>query len=183
MGYEAAHSKAWDDLKALTEKQDHAVSFLHDTYDVDIGKESVLSKFCNVPAKPSLAVLILHYLAKRLKGLPDTKGDWISFKELAGGEGYYPTFKKRVIDVVTRKYGEKPDTLFGLVERFNAKKIQIADISVALEAFEGVPLLITLWRGDEEFGPEANVLFDRSITDIFCTEDVTVFAETIAHSI
>ena len=183
MGYERAFSKAWDDLKALTEEQNHTVSFLHDTYDVDMGKRSVLSKSCNVPAKPSLVILILHYLAKRLKGLPGIKNDWISFKELVGGEGYYPTFKKRVIDVVMRKYGEKPDALFGLVERFNAKKTQLADTSVALEAFEGVPILITLWRGDDEFGPEANVLFDRSISDIFCTEDITVFAETIAHNI
>jgi hypothetical protein len=40
-----------------------------------------------------------------------------------------------------------------------------------------------LWRGDEEFGPEANLLFDRSITEIFCTEDVVITAEIVASTI
>jgi len=38
-------------------------------------------------------------------------------------------------------------------------------------------------RGDEEFGPEANILFDKSITDIFCTEDIVVLSEHAAAHI
>jgi len=47
---------------------------------------------------------------------------------------------------------------------------------VEVEAFLGVPILVKLWKGDEEFAPEANMLFDRSISRIFCTEDVAVLA-------
>lgn len=57
------------------------------------------------------------------------------------------------------------------------------DIGIVLEAFQGVPALITLWRGDEEFGPEVNMLFDKSITQIFCTEDIVVLAGIIASQI
>ena len=45
-----------------------------------------------------------------------------------------------------------------------------------------VPLFITLWKGDDEFGPETNVLFDRSIIDIFPTANITVLSETLVHT-
>ena len=68
-------------------------------------------------------------------------------------------------------------------ERFKAKKVQLADAAIVIEIFQKVPLLITFWRADEEFGPECNVLFDTSISDIFCTEDVVVLSEFVAHNI
>ena len=34
-----------------------------------------------------------------------------------------------------------------------------------------------------DVGPEINVLFDKSISDIFCTEDVVVLAEIVAYNI
>ncbi|MFC1576580.1 DUF3786 domain-containing protein [Candidatus Omnitrophota bacterium] len=182
MGYEVALGKAWERLGNLAE-ENHTVRFLSDNYEVKLAEKEVLSFSCNVPAKDYTGILILHYLAKKLRGLPPIKGEWISFKELPGGAGYYPSFKKRVIDTVMRKYGQKPDALLDLVERFKAKTTQVADISVVLDVFDEVPVLMTLWRGDDEFGPEANVLFDKSITDIFCTEDIVVLSEIIVHSI
>ena len=57
----------------------------------------MLSFSCNIPAKDYTSILVLHYLARKLKGLPPVKGEWISFKELPGGEGYYPSFKKNMM--------------------------------------------------------------------------------------
>lgn len=183
MEYEVALSKAWQNINSLTQEKNHVVRFLDDNYSVDLEKKFVFSLSCNIPAKAYISILILHYLIKKLKGLPSVKGEWISFKEFGGGQGYYPSFKKRVIDPIKSKYSTNPDGLFELVERFNAKRVQLAEISIALEIFDGVPILITFWRGDEEFGPEVNVLFDKSIMAIFCTEDVVVFSEFLAHNI
>lgn len=182
MEYVAALEKAWSQLEKLAQEKDYLVGFLSDDYSVDLRKKSVYSISCNAPAKPYYSILILHYLARKLKGLPQLKNEWISFKQ-AGGQAYYPTFKKRVLDTIVRKYKDKPQSLLELTERFNAKRAQAGDISVVIEAAEGVPILISFWRGDEEFGPEANCLFDKSITDIFCTEDIVVLAEIVAHSI
>ena len=52
-----------------------------------------------------------------------------------------------------------------------------------MEVFEKVPVQIILWRGDDEFGPEANLLFDRSIARIFQTEDIAVLGGFIAHQL
>ena len=43
--------------------------------------------------------------------------------------------------------------------------------------------MILIWRADEEFGPEANMLFDESIKRIFCTEDIVVLAGTVAAAL
>ncbi|MBL7156631.1 MAG: DUF3786 domain-containing protein [Candidatus Omnitrophica bacterium] len=183
MGYEQALSKSWKDLKKVSDKKNHTVKFLSTNYMIDLEKQKVLSVPSGIPAKDYTSIIAMHYLTKHLEGLRPVSGDWISFKELAGGEGYYPTFKKRVIDVIKEKYGDFPEKLAKLVERFKAKAVQMADISVILEPLEKVPILITMWRGDDEFGPEANVLFDKNIADIFETEDIVVLSEIVAYSI
>ena len=183
MGYEAAISKAWTELGNVAENKDKSVRFLADEYSIDLENKKVFSLSCNVPAKSYVSILVLHYLKQKLAGLPYVKGEWISFKQLDGGQGYYPTFKKRVIEPITRKYQANPDVLFSLTERFKAKRAQLADVSVVVDAFDNVPILIEIWKPDEEFGPEVNILFDKSIIEIFCTEDIVILAEFLAHNI
>lgn len=183
MGYELALSKAWSELEAAAGEKEYSVKFLSSTYRIDLCDKKIFSESCNIPAKDYTSILILHYLTKKLKALPPLRESWVSFKELVGGQGYFPSFKKRVIDVIFRKYDRNPEALFELTERFKAKRTQIADVSIALDAFDNVPLLITFWKGDDELEAEANVLFDKSIADIFCTEDIVILAETVAHTI
>lgn len=183
MGYEIAKNKAWDDIIKLTSERVFAVKFLADEYTVDLNTKKVLSLSCNIPAKDFTAVIILHYLARKLESLPKLTGLWLSFKELSGVEGYYPAFRKRVIEPILKKYGTKPEGILESLGRLPGKKIDKGDVGIALEVFEGAPCLITLWRPDDEFGPEANILFDKSITQIFCIEDIVVLAGIIAISI
>lgn len=183
MSYKQALEKAWGELSNLAEERNLSVKLLADKYDVDLGKQSVFSTSCNVPAKAHISIIILHYLTQRLKLkiLPKPTGKWISFKQLEGGEGYYPAFRKRAIDPILRKYGSNPEALFEATERFCAKRVQTGDVGIVLEVFENVPVLITIWKADEEFGPEVNINFDESISKIFCTEDIAVLTELTAH--
>jgi hypothetical protein len=183
MQYEVALKKAWSEMAELTKEPTFSVRCLGDTYSVDSRVRQILSDSCNVPAKGYLGILILHYLIRKIQGLPSVTGEWISFKELAGGEGYFPVFKKRIIGVIMKKCGRNPDLLLALVERFDAKRTQVADIGIVIEALEGVPLLITFWRGDDEVGPEVNVLYDRSVAEVYCTEDIVVLSELVAHAL
>lgn len=183
MSYEAALSRAWSELESFIEDKVVSVRLLSDEYSIELKNKRVLSLPGSVPTKDYISILILHYLKKKLVGLPFVTGEWISFKQLEGGLGYYPAFKKRVIEPILRKYGLNPKAILEVVERFGAKRIQAGDLGVLLEPFDGVPVLITLWRGNEEFGPEANILFDKSIKDIFYTEDVVILAEFIVHNI
>ena len=52
-----------------------------------------------------------------------------------------------------------------------------------LEVFAGVPVLVKLWKADEEFNADANIYFDSSIKEIFCIEDIVVLAGIIAAAL
>ncbi|HEC69408.1 MAG TPA: DUF3786 domain-containing protein [Candidatus Omnitrophica bacterium] len=183
MGYELALVKAYLELESLTSEKKFSVKLLADEYEVDLENKRIFSLACNVPAKDYLGVLLLHYLIRKVKGLPSLKGAWISFRQLPGGEGYFPAFTKRVIRPLLRKYKDNPERLLELTKRFKAEREGYPDLSISLEVLERVPFLITLQRGDEEFTPLANLLFDGSIKDIFSTEDVVVLSEFVARNI
>lgn len=177
MGYDAAITKAWDDYLRLGHRSEILVNFLGINYSIDVINLRVISVLNNCPAKDYEVILILHYLVSLAKGLPGISGEWVSFKELSGIEGYQPVFRKRVIERIIKKYTANPEVLFSAIERIPGKKIQQADMGIVLEVFEGVPILIELWKADDEFGSEGNVLFDKNITQIFCIEDIIVLAE------
>lgn len=185
MTYGPALEKAWTALSGLTGEKRLSVRFLADEYEIDPIKRTILSVSCNVPTKDYLTIILLHYLIKTLgpEGLPAPAGKWIDFRELEGGQGYYPAFKKRTIDVVLHKYGSSPDALLNINERFSARKVQAGDVGVVIEPFKNVLILITLNRADEEFGPDANILLDETAARTFCTEDIVVLTEIVVHAL
>ena len=183
MGYEAAINKAWDDLLILRPAKDMSVKFLADEYSFDPEARKIISLACNVPAKDFTAILVLHYLAQKIKGLPALTGEWLPFRELSGVEGYSGAFRKRAIEPIIKKYGANPGGIAAVLQRLPARKINQADAAVIVDTFQGVPALIKIWQKDEDFGPDANIFFDRSITKIFCTEDIVVLAGMVAHSL
>ena len=96
------------------------------------------------------------------------------------GRRYYAAYHKRAIEPLIRKYGMHPDALKNVLARLPAKLSEGGDISIEVEAFANVPVLIKLWKPDTEFGPDANLYFDASIKDIFCVEDIVVLAQLVA---
>ena len=119
-------------------------------------------------------ILALHYL-ETAKGTPPS-GKWITFAEVPGGEIYLPVFRARSIDRLVRAYGGRESDLVEAGERIGAVEANHGDVSVKLLAFPRVPILLTLWRGDEEFSPSGNLLFDASVTDYLSIEDIVVLA-------
>jgi hypothetical protein len=125
----------------------------------------------------------LHYLAQKLKGLPSLSGKWLTFREFSGVEGYAQAYHKRSIEPIIRKYGKHPDALKNVLDRLPGRLSEGGDIGVIIQAFENVPVLIKFWKPDEEFGADANMYFDASIKDIFCTEDIIVLAQIVASQL
>lgn len=183
MSYKVALDKAWGRLKEIDRGDRFEVRFLADEYNVDLASGKVLSLSCNVPPHEHIAVIVMHYLIKKLEGMPKVTGKWISFQELPGGQGYYDAFKKRAVDPIIRKYGENPEGLISCLGKLPGRKTQHGDSGVVLDAFENVPILITVWGKDEEFSADANIHFDESISRFFCTEDIAVLADIVSRQI
>lgn len=183
MTYEIAIGKAWEELFKLNPPKNLSIKLLGDEYSIDLQAQRILSLSCNAPPKDYVAILILHYLVSKFKGLPMLTGEWLTFRELSGIEGYQSAFRQRIIERLIKKYGNDPEKLLFVLERFPGESVKKGDFGIILDVFEAVPILIEIWKADEDFGPDANLLFDRSITQIFCIEDIVVLAEFVVSQI
>lgn len=123
-------------------------------------------------------ILILHYLTQA-KGTP-LSNKIITYKELPEGANYFPTFVKRAIKPLIDHFGKEPHRLVDVAGVLGGHKADYGDAAVTINAFSKVPITLILWRGDAEFPPEANILFDSTISDYLTTEDINVLCETIA---
>lgn len=122
-------------------------------------------------------VLILHYFISA-KGTP-LANQLINFRELEEGNVYAPTFAKRTIEPLLNNFGKEPRLLLDIGAKLGGVKADYGDVGITIKAFPYVPVTIVLWRGDEEFAPQGNVLFDVTISDYLPTEDITVLSEII----
>lgn len=129
-----------------------------------------------VPLKDK--ILILHYLTQA-KGTPLTN-KVIAYKELPEGTSYFPTFYKRAVKPLLDYFGKEPHLLMDTAAKLGGQETDYGDTSVTINAFCRVPITLVLWRGDEEFPPEGNILFDSTIPDYLSTEDINVLCEAIA---
>ncbi len=153
------------------------IEYLNQSYQVtfpDIQISLVKGK-AELPIKEK--ILLLHYLALA-KGVP-IANKFIAFKELPEGAGYFPTFSKRSIEPLTEHFGREPHWLIEAAERLDGRKVDYGDVAVTINGFSRVPIILVLWRGDEEFPPRGNILFDASIPSYLATYDITVLCETI----
>ena len=50
-------------------------------------------------------------------------------------------------------------------------------------ALPRVPVVLSLWKGDDEFPPEGNVYFDASVSSYLSTEDIAYLAGATVYRV
>ena len=140
------------------------------------GSVSLLGSEDPIPIRDK--ILILHYFI-RAKGTP-LSGKTITYKELHDGINYYPTFFKRAISPIINNFGKEPQRLVDVSQSLGGHLADYGDVAVTIDAFPYVPITIVLWKGDEEFPADGNLLFDNTIQDYLPIEDITILSEVIA---
>ena len=128
-------------------------------------------------------ILLLHYLHGACSsGGSVIKGEWISFQEVPDGRFYLDAFQRRAKIPLVQAFGNNPELLVRLAtESFGAVLSGQGDYSVVVEALPLVPVALILWRGDEEFPPDGNILFDRSVAGILSAEDIAWLAGMVVY--
>ena len=128
-------------------------------------------------------ILLLHYLkgAWASSGAPVT-GEWIAFQEVPDGRFYLDAFHRRAKHPLVQTFGNKPERLVEIAAAaFGAVSLDRGDFSVMVQAFPLVPIALVLWKGDEEFPPEGNLLFDRNISRVLSAEDIAWLAGMVVY--
>ncbi len=125
-------------------------------------------------------ILLLHYFAGAMGSR--VTGEWIAYQEIPDGKFYLDAFFRRAKNPMVETFGRRPELLVRLAEEaYGATPLDQGDYSVLINALPLVPVALILWEGDDEFPPEGNILFDRSISDIFSAEDVAWLAGMIIY--
>ena len=119
-----------------------------------------------------LAILAIHYI-NSAPGTPPT-GKLKAFREFKEGSFYEPAFNSKTKDVLVQVFGNDPTPLRGAAEKLNGKILDSGDVSVEVPYFPFLPVTCIVWRGDDEFPPEASVLFDETAELFFSAEDMAV---------
>ncbi|MGB3225840.1 MAG: DUF3786 domain-containing protein [Desulforhopalus sp.] len=131
---------------------------------IGIGKDGTLST--DIHVNPWVVIPLLDYVLK-CKGIP-VSGDWISFREIAGGKEKYPLFKKRGEDVLKHLADEYTDFFDDIVHMFDGKTVEKrfeSDVSVVLYPFPLVPIMVCYWKPEEGLEASLNLFFDKSVGD------------------
>jgi hypothetical protein len=119
-------------------------------------------------------ILYLHYLSDA-SGMP-LKGEWISFKELPGGQIYITPFQNRAVKPFSKIFGSQPENFTRAAEKLGGEKARYGDLSYILPVFPRVPVMLVLWQGDEEFPPAGTILFDATAGSYLPTEDYAMLS-------
>ncbi len=154
------------------------VDYLNQPYQITLPDVEISMKDSEEAVPLRDKILLLHYLTQA-KGTP-TSGEVISYKELPEGTSYFPTFSKRAIKPLVDCFGNEPSRLLDISGRLGGRRADYGDVAATINAFSRVPITLVLWRGDEEFPPEGNIIFDSTVSDYLSTEDINVLCEAIA---
>ncbi|MEW6672876.1 MAG: DUF3786 domain-containing protein [Thermodesulfobacteriota bacterium] len=124
-------------------------------------------------------VLILHYMLGR--EVPALSGNWVAYREIPGAAFYFSAFVKRAVDPLKNTFGNNAAGLAHASGLLGGEAVEPGDAAFEFRLFPRVRLRLILWEGDEEFPPEANILFDSTIGSIFSPEDIAWLAGMLVY--
>jgi len=122
-------------------------------------------------------ILILHYLTQAT-GAPFTN-KLITYGQIEGGKFYCPVFVKRNLEPILSCFGDRPELLVDVAQKFGGQRSNYGDASVSIDAFPMARIFIIIWKGDEEVPHGGNILFDGNIRHYLASEDVCVLTEIL----
>ncbi|AOY59859.1 DUF3786 domain-containing protein [Desulfococcus multivorans] len=123
-------------------------------------------------------VLILHYLTG---GSTAVTEEFIAYREIEGAAFYFSSFVKRAVDPLKKVFGRNADSLGKPASILGGTPIKAGDAGFEFHVLPHIPVQLILWEGDEEFEPEANILFRENIADFLSPEDVAWYAGMLVY--
>jgi hypothetical protein len=122
-------------------------------------------------------ILILHYLT-RATGAPYTN-KLITYGQIEGGKFYSPVFVKRNLEPILSCFGDRPELLVDVAQKFGGQRSNYGDVSVSIDAFPMARIFFIIWKGDDEVPHGGNILFDGNIRHYLASEDICVLTEIL----
>ena len=133
-----------------------------------------------VPPLPTQTFL-LRYLLEG-KSVADT-GKWLTFREMPWGELYIKPYTGRVLTRAAFTLGTRLDAFRSAAQKMGATFVNHGDAGFEFCFIGGYRMRILAWAGDEEFPPNAQVLYSDNFATGFAAEDRVVAGDILISTI
>jgi hypothetical protein len=124
-------------------------------------------------------ILLCHYLLNASSEAQT--GELITFRQIPDGHFYFDAFQRRARDPFLATFGRNPELFRNCARELGGKPVETGDVGMAFQVLPRIEIQLVLWQGDDEFPPEASVLFDASIQRRLPTEDIAVLSGMLVY--
>ena len=111
------------------------------------------------------------------------RGEWKTFREMPWGEMYIKPYTGRVLTRAAFTFGFRTAALKAAAEKMGAQPVKHGDAGFQFELIGGYKMQILVWEGDDEFPPNAQVLYSDNFAEGFAAEDRVVAGDILITSI
>ena len=133
-----------------------------------------------VPPLPTQTFLLRYLLEGK-----DTAwdGQWKTFREMPWGEMYIKPYTGRVLTRAAFTFGTRLAAFKAAAEKMGAIPLKHGDAGYQFSLIGGYEMQILVWEGDDEFPPNAQVLYSDNFAQGFAAEDRVVAGDILISTI
>ena len=110
-------------------------------------------------------------------------GQWKTFREMPWGEMYIKPYTGRVLTRAAFTFGTRVAAFRAAAEKMGAEPVKHGDAGYRFDLIGGYQMQILVWEGDEEFSPNAQILYSDNFADGFAAEDRVVAGDILISTI
>ena len=110
-------------------------------------------------------------------------GEWKTFREMPWGELYIKPYTGRVLTRAAYTFSFKLDAFRKAAEKMGAVPVKHGDAGFLFDVIGGYQMQIMIWAGDEEFPPNAQILYSDNFAEGFAAEDRVVAGDILITAI
>ena len=110
-------------------------------------------------------------------------GTWKTFREMPWGEMYIKPYTGRVLTRAAYTFSFKLAAFRAACEKMGGIPLSHGDAGYQFELVDGYHVQILIWQGDEEFPPNAQVIYSDNFAEGFAAEDRVVAGDILISTI
>ncbi len=133
-----------------------------------------------VPPLPTQTFLLRYLLESRQAAWA---GEWKTFREMPWGEMYIKPYTGRVLTRAAFTLGTRLAAYQAAAQRMGAHPVPHSDAGYLFDLIGPYQMQILVWEGDDEFPPNAQVLYSDNFADGFAAEDRVVAGDILISAI
>ena len=133
-----------------------------------------------VPPLPTQTFLLRYLMESKQV---QWTGAWKTFREMPWGEMYIKPYTGRVLTRAAFTFSFKLAAFSAACEKMGAVKLPHGDAGYQFELVPGFHIQILIWQGDEEFPPNAQVIYSDNFAEGFAAEDRVVAGDILISTI